>query len=101
MAGRRDVNHFGTRCHDRGHHAKYELRNHKPGPVHALLQHLAVAPTRGLAATKRALQLAAGNSLEAQLDVERDAQRELGRSDDYREGVSAFAAKRAPKFTGK
>jgi 2-(1,2-epoxy-1,2-dihydrophenyl)acetyl-CoA isomerase len=69
--------------------------------VDALLQHLAAAPTRGLAATKRALQLAAGNSLEAQLDVERDAQRELGRSDDYREGVGAFAAKRPPKFTGK
>jgi len=71
-----------------------------PSSVDTLLQQLAAAPTRGLAATKRALQLAAGNSLEAQLDVERDAQRELGRSDDYREGVSAFAAKRAPKFTG-
>jgi 2-(1,2-epoxy-1,2-dihydrophenyl)acetyl-CoA isomerase len=69
--------------------------------VDALLQHFATAPTRGVAATKRALHLAAGNTLEAQLDVERDAQRELGRSDDYREGVSAFAAKRAPKFTGK
>ena len=69
--------------------------------VEAMLMHLASAPTRGLAATKRALQLAAGNTLEAQLDVERDAQRELGRSDDYREGVSAFAAKRPPKFTGK
>jgi 2-(1,2-epoxy-1,2-dihydrophenyl)acetyl-CoA isomerase len=69
--------------------------------VDALLQHFATAPTRGLAATKRALQLAAGNALEEQLDVERDAQRELGRSDDYREGVSAFAAKRTPKFTGK
>jgi 2-(1,2-epoxy-1,2-dihydrophenyl)acetyl-CoA isomerase len=69
--------------------------------VDALLHHFATAPTRGLAATKRALQLTAGNTLEAQLDVERDAQRELGRSDDYREGVRAFAAKRAPKFTGK
>src|SRR5450432_1483018 len=69
--------------------------------VDALLQHFATAPTRGLAATKRALQLAAGNTLEAQLDVERDAQRELGRSDDYREGASAFAAKRPPKVTGK
>ena len=67
----------------------------------ALLEHFAHAPTRGLAATKRALQRAAGNTLEAQLDIERDAQRELGRSDDYREGVSAFAAKRTPKFTGK
>jgi 2-(1,2-epoxy-1,2-dihydrophenyl)acetyl-CoA isomerase len=69
--------------------------------VDAMLQHFATAPTRGIAATKRALQLAAGNTLETQLDVERDAQRELGRSEDYREGVSAFAAKRAPKFTGR
>jgi 2-(1,2-epoxy-1,2-dihydrophenyl)acetyl-CoA isomerase len=69
--------------------------------VEAVLQHFATAPTRGIAATKRAIQLAAGNTLETQLDIERDAQRELGRSDDYREGVSAFAAKRAPKFTGR
>ncbi len=69
--------------------------------VDAMLQHFATAPTRGIAATKRAIQLAAGNALETQLDVERDAQRELGRSEDYREGVSAFAAKRAPKFTGR
>jgi 2-(1,2-epoxy-1,2-dihydrophenyl)acetyl-CoA isomerase len=71
------------------------------GTVDAMLTHFASAPTRGLAATKRALQLAAGNTLEAQLDIERDLQRELGRGDDYREGVAAFSAKRAPKFTGK
>jgi 2-(1,2-epoxy-1,2-dihydrophenyl)acetyl-CoA isomerase len=69
--------------------------------VDALLQHFAVAPTRGLAATKRALRVAAGNTLEAQLDVERDLQRELGRSDDYREGVAAFHAKRTARFTGE
>ncbi|NHX21641.1 2-(1,2-epoxy-1,2-dihydrophenyl)acetyl-CoA isomerase, partial [Escherichia coli] len=36
-----------------------------------------------------------------QLDLERDYQRLAGRSADYREGVSAFLAKRSPQFTGK
>jgi 2-(1,2-epoxy-1,2-dihydrophenyl)acetyl-CoA isomerase len=69
--------------------------------VDALLVHFAKAPTRGLAATKRALHASANAALETQLDLERDLQRELGRSDDYREGVAAFIAKRPPVFTGK
>ena len=69
--------------------------------VDAMLKQLASAPTRGLAATKQAIYAAAGNTLEAQLDLERDLQRELGRSADYREGVAAFVAKRSPQFTGK
>jgi 2-(1,2-epoxy-1,2-dihydrophenyl)acetyl-CoA isomerase len=68
--------------------------------VEKLVRTLAGAPTAGLAATKRALYAAAGNSLETQLDLERDLQRMLGRSDDYREGVAAFTAKRAPRFSG-
>jgi 2-(1,2-epoxy-1,2-dihydrophenyl)acetyl-CoA isomerase len=47
------------------------------------------------------LQASWGNGLEEQLQMERDHQRELGRSDDYAEGVAAFLAKRAPKFTGR
>ena len=35
------------------------------------------------------------------LDLERDYQRELGRSNDYREGVSAFVEKRAARFMGQ
>jgi 2-(1,2-epoxy-1,2-dihydrophenyl)acetyl-CoA isomerase len=69
--------------------------------VDALLAQLAQAPTRGLAATKRALHASAGATLEAQLDLERDLQRELGNSADYREGVAAFIAKRPPHFTGE
>jgi 2-(1,2-epoxy-1,2-dihydrophenyl)acetyl-CoA isomerase len=68
--------------------------------VEKLLRTLAGAPTGGLAATKRALYASADNSLETQLDLERDLQRMLGRSDDYREGVAAFTAKRAPRFGG-
>ena len=71
------------------------------GEVDKLVAHLATAPTRGLVATRRAIDAAAAHSLEAQLDLERDLQRELGYGEDYREGVAAFAAKRAPRFTGR
>ena len=42
-----------------------------------------------------------GNSLDVQLDLERNLQREAGFSEDYREGVSAFMQKREPRFKGK
>lgn len=69
--------------------------------VEALLQQFAAAPTRALAGAKEALNAAADNTLKAQLDVERDLQQALGRSDDFREGVAAFRAKRPPKFAGR
>ena len=68
--------------------------------VDALALQLAVAPTRGLAATKAAIRGGWQRSLAEQLDIERDVQRELGRSADYAEGVAAFAEKRAPLFKG-
>ena len=66
-----------------------------------LLAQLAEGPTRGYAAIKKALQTSASSTLAAQLDLERDLQRTLGYSEDYREGVEAFAAKRSPRFTGR
>ncbi|HET8727504.1 MAG TPA: 2-(1,2-epoxy-1,2-dihydrophenyl)acetyl-CoA isomerase PaaG [Alphaproteobacteria bacterium] len=66
----------------------------------ATVRRLAAQPRRGLALTKRALAASAGNDLDCQLDLERDLQREAGRTDDYREAVTAFMAKRPPSFTG-
>jgi 2-(1,2-epoxy-1,2-dihydrophenyl)acetyl-CoA isomerase len=67
----------------------------------ALLAQLAKGPTKGLAFIRKALDASAINDLDAQLDLERDMQAELGRSHDYREGVAAFVEKRAPKFEGR
>ncbi len=66
-----------------------------------IAKRLAAGPTRGLGLTKRAIQAAAGNSLDAQLDLERDLQREAGRTADYAEGVTAFLEKRQPEFSGR
>ncbi|MGI7029121.1 2-(1,2-epoxy-1,2-dihydrophenyl)acetyl-CoA isomerase PaaG [Raoultella ornithinolytica] len=66
-----------------------------------LARHLATQPTFGLGLIKKAIQASETNGLDAQLDLERDYQRLAGRSDDYREGVSAFLAKRPPQFSGK
>jgi 2-(1,2-epoxy-1,2-dihydrophenyl)acetyl-CoA isomerase len=66
----------------------------------AMARHFASAPTLGLARTKQALQASGLNTLEQQLDLERDGMRELGLSADYREGVAAFLEKRAPRFVG-
>ena len=67
----------------------------------ALAAKFAGGATRGLAETKRLIRGSWAQTLDAELDLERDAMRELGFSDDYREGVAAFSAKRAAVFTGR
>jgi 2-(1,2-epoxy-1,2-dihydrophenyl)acetyl-CoA isomerase len=72
-----------------------------PTVVDALATQLAAAPTRGLARTKQALLEGWGRTLEEQLDIEGQYQRELGYTADYAEGVAAFTQKRPPQFTGR
>lgn len=67
----------------------------------ALATRLAAGPTRSYAMTKQAIQAAAGNSLDRQLDLERDLQREAGTTADYAEGVAAFLDKRKPEYRGR
>jgi 2-(1,2-epoxy-1,2-dihydrophenyl)acetyl-CoA isomerase len=67
----------------------------------ALAKQLAAGPTQAYARIKAALNAASGNTLSAQLDLERDYQRELGRTGDFAEGVAAFLQKRPAKFAGR
>ncbi len=69
--------------------------------VDALAEKFAGAPTRGLAKIKQMIRASWEHSLGEELVLQRDAMRELGYSDDYREGVAAFMEKRKPRFTGK
>jgi len=67
----------------------------------ALAHRLAQGPTRSLGLTKQAIQAAANHTLDAQLDLERDLQRQVGQGSDYAEGVTAFLEKRPARFTGQ
>ncbi len=64
----------------------------------ALASKLAGMPTRALVATRDAMAAAQHMDLGAALAEEARIQREMGSADDYREGVEAFRAKRAPVF---
>ena len=50
---------------------------------------------------KQAIYAAVNNTLDAQLTLEGQLQREAGYTHDYSEGVSAFLQKRAPNFQGR
>ncbi len=62
---------------------------------------LAAGPTGSIGRIKRMLNSTFSNDLDAQLALEHECQIDSGRSNDFREGVTAFFEKRPPAFTGK
>ncbi|MBP6701599.1 MAG: 2-(1,2-epoxy-1,2-dihydrophenyl)acetyl-CoA isomerase [Halioglobus sp.] len=66
-----------------------------------LAEQMATQPTRGFAFTKQAFAASAANTLDAQLELEKELMRAAGRTHDYKEGVAAFLAKRAPVYRGE
>jgi 2-(1,2-epoxy-1,2-dihydrophenyl)acetyl-CoA isomerase len=68
------------------------------GEAHTTAERLAAGSTHALGLMKRALAASPTNTLDAQLDLERDLQREAGAGDDYMEGVRAFLDKRPANF---
>ena len=67
----------------------------------SLAASFAAGATGGYAKIKQAMGVSLEHSLDEQLDLERDLQQAAGRSDDYREGVSAFIDRRTPRFEGR
>ena len=69
--------------------------------VAALAMRLAAMPTRALVATRMAIDASQSMDLAAALSHEARVQREMGYGNDFKEGVAAFLAKRAPVFTDR
>lgn len=66
-----------------------------------LLDRLAAGPTLAHAGIKRQLNGWAYQALTAQLELEADIQRDMGRSADFAEGVAAFTERRPARFAGR
>ena len=70
------------------------------GHVTELAARLAAMPTRAIGMSKRLFDRAAESSLEDQLELEAQLQSAATKTNDFREGVTAFLEKRKPEFSG-
>ena len=66
-----------------------------------LAQHMATQATLGYAFTKQAFAASTVNTLDQQLELEKELMRAAGKTHDYQEGVRAFLDKRSPEYKGE
>ncbi|PYM18332.1 MAG: enoyl-CoA hydratase [Candidatus Rokuibacteriota bacterium] len=69
--------------------------------VDTLSRELAQGPSKAFGAAKRLFHQSTHESLETQMELEAQEIARSGRTEDFREGVGAFAAKRSPAFRGR
>jgi 2-(1,2-epoxy-1,2-dihydrophenyl)acetyl-CoA isomerase len=67
----------------------------------SLARELAAGPTLAFGAAKKLFHQSTWESLETQMELEAQAIARSGRTADFREGVTAFANKKAPTFGGR
>jgi 2-(1,2-epoxy-1,2-dihydrophenyl)acetyl-CoA isomerase len=72
-----------------------------PAHVAEVAATYASLPTRAIGMTKRLFDHALTSPLEDQLELEAQLQSAATKTDDFREGVTAFLEKRPPKFAGR
>lgn len=72
-----------------------------PTEVEKISSHLASMPTKGFALYKEAINKSFTHNLEQQLQLEANLQSQAGKSNDFKEGVTAFLEKRSAQFSGK
>ena len=71
------------------------------GAVDTLARELAAGPTVAIGGAKRLFHQSTWESLETQMELEAQAIAASGHTEDFREGVTAFASKKAPTFKGR
>lgn len=69
--------------------------------IDKLAARLAALPPLGLAAIKQMIRSSWQHSLDEELELQAEAMRRLGFTEDYREGVAAFLEKRPAQFKGR
>jgi len=72
-----------------------------PGKAREFVATLANGPTQALGRAKRLFASTFENSLETQMERERQLLSECGRTEDYREGMAAFLNKKPAAFRGR